>query len=830
MSLTKVANILWEQKKNEEDLKIKWLNPLLKKSGWNVEKMQGPRIVWAEVTGSEGRVDYALKLNNRIVACIELKSPQKDIINEDAHRKQALKYASSYYYTSNGKLDPIIAICTNGLDAYIMDPGVTNSHLPINATYLNLKEQDGVNKLINLLKSIQENEDGSLPGIKTIRKMDPRPYASPATSIFEKSIKKLVKELILKDYSKIDAVHMTVQVLLLAAARDNGIIPNNIIRLHSEKKEWSKLAKHLNKLFGDVFEENLSSSKALDIWNAYKETSFFNVRLDILPAQYMGTIYEKIIRHYFKSDTSYFTPESLIDSVLENCRPTLDDSVLDPTCGSGAFLSKAIDYACREKFDNKKLLRFFNNVVGVDMDPIACKIAKVTLLCTFMRKVGENYQRNGEPLPYPQIKPPENFFDWNGGQFSLVIGNPPWAPIDDLDKKTKSMITSKNAEGEYNFKSYMPKSDQLCYVVEKSIEEHLTGTGRFGFVIKQQSLLSVYSKKFVEYLDGKVELARDFGAESKFHNYAQSTIICGRKDRATKWVYEYASPLETALVKKEAFSFDKIFVSTRGAQPGGEISIFKKYAKEFPMSKIVKKVPTRLNSGGAPTAFEKIAFFKGEAPTEFMKWLNKNRKYKKSLRERAIIKETATEDMPLGRDPYSWPRDSVSRICSEKILITDRNSVPGDHNFKFLITRRDGKWLSVDKHTVISSKDEEMLYMLGAIMSSKYFYSLCRGYKLIPRRKGGIFLNPVTLAKRLKLPVFTAADKAKFVKMVKNASSKNRQLNQLEISAIDAIFKRYLNIGLQENQKGSYLKYKMSEYLYPENDEAEADDSIATNI
>jgi hypothetical protein len=698
--------------------------------------------------------------------------------------------------------------------------------LPINATHLDLKTQEGLDELIHRLKTIKENEDGSLPGIKTTRKIDPRPYASPATSIFEKSIKNLVKNLISKNYTQIDAVHMTVQVLLLAAARDNGIIPNKIIRLHSDKKEWGKLARHLNKLFGDVFEENLSSSKALDIWNAYDETSFFNVRLDILPAQYMGTIYEKIIRHYFESDTSYFTPESLIDSVLEHCKPTLDDSVLDPTCGSGAFLSKAIDYACKGKVDNKKLLKFFNNVVGVDMDPIACKIAKVTLLCTFMRKVGESYQRNGEPLPYPQIKPPENFFNWNGGQFSLVVGNPPWAPIDKLDKKTKSMITSKNANGEYNFKSYMPKSDQLCYVVEKSIEDHLTGDGRFGFVIKQQSLLSVNSEKFVKFLNGKVELVSDYGAESKFHNYAQSSTICGRKSGASKWIYEYASPLEIAVVKKAVLNFGDVFVSTRGAQPGGEIKIFKKYAQDFPMSKIVKKVPTRLSSGGSPVTFEKIAFLRGQAPIEFMKWLNKNRKYKKSLEERAIIKETATEDSPLGRDPYSWPRDSVSRCCFNRILITDRNSVPGDSNFKFLVTKRDGKWLSADKHTVISSKQEEMLYILGAMLSSKYFFSLCRGYKLIPRRAGGIFLNPVTLQDRLKLPILTAQDKAKLVRMVKAASNKNRPLSALESEAIDAILKRYLIIGFQEKEIGFYSKYKLSDYLYPEvdnNDEALAD-------
>ena len=109
----------------------------------------------------------------------------------------------------------------------------------------------------------------------------------------------------------------------------------------------------------------------------------------------------------------------MINRVLDNLNPTIEDKILDPTCGSGAFLVSAIErgLANSGSFQEKKLLNFFNNVVGVDKDAIAVKIAKVSVLCQFMRLVGEDYQKTGKSLPRKKIKKTINFFDWKGGRF-----------------------------------------------------------------------------------------------------------------------------------------------------------------------------------------------------------------------------------------------------------------------------------------------------------------------------------------------------------------------------------------------------------------------------
>lgn len=94
--------------------------PLLRKAGWDPESIEGIHIVHEELTGVSGRVDIALKSGKRILACIELKDPAVPI--DDFAKRQAAKYAASYYYVSEGVLDPVLAICTNGIEVFIMDP------------------------------------------------------------------------------------------------------------------------------------------------------------------------------------------------------------------------------------------------------------------------------------------------------------------------------------------------------------------------------------------------------------------------------------------------------------------------------------------------------------------------------------------------------------------------------------------------------------------------------------------------------------------------------------------------------------------------------------
>jgi len=46
-------------------------------------------------------------------------------------------------------------------------------------------------------------------------------------------------------------------------------------------------------------------------------------------------------------DGQYFTPRALIQGIVDVIRPTFDDTVVDPACGTGGFLLVAHEYAAR---------------------------------------------------------------------------------------------------------------------------------------------------------------------------------------------------------------------------------------------------------------------------------------------------------------------------------------------------------------------------------------------------------------------------------------------------------------------------------------------------
>ena len=62
-----------------------------------------------------------------------------------------------------------------------------------------------------------------------------------------------------------------------------------------------------------------------------------------------GLAFEQFMDGFFKGDFGqYFTPREIITFAVEMLRPTNDDLILDPACGSGGFLLYALDAVRRE--------------------------------------------------------------------------------------------------------------------------------------------------------------------------------------------------------------------------------------------------------------------------------------------------------------------------------------------------------------------------------------------------------------------------------------------------------------------------------------------------
>ncbi len=105
-----------------------------------------------------------------------------------------------------------------------------------------------------------------------------------------------------------------------------------------------------------------------------------------------GVAFEQFLDGFFKGDFGqYFTPREIIQFAVEMLKPTADDYVLDPACGSGGFLLYAMDYvrhAAEKLYDaDEETARFRHwhdfakdRLFGLEINDEISRVAKMNMI------------------------------------------------------------------------------------------------------------------------------------------------------------------------------------------------------------------------------------------------------------------------------------------------------------------------------------------------------------------------------------------------------------------------------------------------------------------
>ncbi len=269
----------------------------------------------------------------------------------------------------------------------------------------------------------------------------------------------------------------------------------------------------------------------------YNDTIIQNVILKIkeqkiqaLKEDTLGVLFERFIREEEKKDFGqFYTPQEIVDYIINflNIRP--NSKILDPTCGCGVFLVTAFNFL---KQINKEAL---NNIYGVDLNESATKITRINL-----------WLRNGKNLK--SLRTLENnikignsivedknldacAFNWksqfsdvlNEGGFDFIIGNPPYVTLKvGEDYNLKESFFSKIANGSTNAASL---------VIAKSFEL-LKNNGVMAFVLPKTLVrVNSYSKlrEFILY-NSKILHIYDLGNYFKDVRGEQVIIFIQKTD------------------------------------------------------------------------------------------------------------------------------------------------------------------------------------------------------------------------------------------------------------------------------------------------------------
>lgn len=240
------------------------------------------------------------------------------------------------------------------------------------------------------------------------------------------------------------------------------------------------------------------------------------------------------------------TKKSLLDK-LETYRDWLKGiTICDPACGSGAFLSAALQFLKSEHqlinemqakvtgggiafayFDNDILE---NNLYGVDINEESIEIAKLALWLRTaqpnrkLSSLNNNIKCGNSLISDPTIAG-EKAFNWEQefpevfekGGFDIVIGNPPYVQLQSMGKMS-------DIYAQCGYQVYNKSADLYCLFVERGYSILKEG-GLQSYIMPNKWMLVAYGKELRQFLAStNLQQIINFGDVQFFEGAA--TIVC----------------------------------------------------------------------------------------------------------------------------------------------------------------------------------------------------------------------------------------------------------------------------------------------------------------
>ncbi len=325
------------------------------------------------------------------------------------------------------------------------------------------------------------------------------------------------------------------RVLFLRICEDKGHIKAKLSKNAIAK--WREMVEDPSKMLGMAFEEigerfeGLYKSHLFDSinfedieWKAdtiyfvlgkLGEHDFSKISKDIL-----GKAYEQhISRKERKELGQFYTPDFVIDYILDQVGISPDKTILDPACGSGGFLMKAYDRLRKqylkqgwaEEVIHKHILK--NNLYGIDINPFATQLTVMNLLLKDLdHPTGEinvvegnslDKTYDGFEMDILETDSPLGTITGVNKQvslvkllrerpFDIVVSNPPYVTLWGIDKTTKNYLQK-------NYKCATGRFNTFTIFLERVIDLISDG-GTIGFVVPE-GLLSEIEYRFIrEYI------------------------------------------------------------------------------------------------------------------------------------------------------------------------------------------------------------------------------------------------------------------------------------------------------------------------------------------
>jgi adenine-specific DNA-methyltransferase len=339
--------------------------------------------------------------------------------------------------------------------------------------------------------------------------------------------------------------------------------------------------------------------------------------------QYLGNILKQTPKRakleesktHRKEQGIYYTPSYIVDYIVKNTvgefirthspEEIRKVRILDPACGSGSFLISAYkelqNYWVKYNEKNKNIsesvrtlkqtkfnpdmegkeIEFYttkteilkNNIFGVDLDSKAVEIAQLNLLLQISERkhrlplLQNNIKVGNSLIDDPSVS--ERAFKWEDefpeimkeGGFDIVIGNPPYVRIQNLNKQ----------EVEYfNKNYYSPEKNYDIYIlfIERGFKQ-LKQRGELGFILPHKFFEGENGAKIRQFISDSKSMNRivNFNTNQIFEGATTYTCLLFLSKSPQKKFYYKEFKLGENFKILDDLSFEKRDVESLSAEP-----------------------------------------------------------------------------------------------------------------------------------------------------------------------------------------------------------------------------------------------------------------------
>lgn len=267
-----------------------------------------------------------------------------------------------------------------------------------------------------------------------------------------------------------------------------------------------------------------------------------------------GELYEGILKDLQSAGKSgeYYTPRAITNFITDMIDPKLGEKVLDPSCGTGGYLTSAIEHMKLQANSVEERQRIQNNVMGIEYKPLPYLLATTNLILHDIELPKISF-RDSLDQPLSNYKERD--------RVDVILANPPFGGI-----------VANNNEKNFPLNYRTKESADLFLIL---IIHHLKQGGRAGIVLPDGSLtgegvkLRVRQKLLEECnLHTIIRLPN-----SVFQPYAtvSTNLLFFEKGKPTKqvWYYEHKLPegqksySKTKTIRLEEFDPIKVWWNNR---------------------------------------------------------------------------------------------------------------------------------------------------------------------------------------------------------------------------------------------------------------------------